>query len=767
MELRRLASLANAELPSNSSNFAFDGTNSDLAKQLYFRAKAGDKAKQFDKFDVPDTLQTRLDELKLDWYKLPGIAQRALLWDSGFGISPNNKPVKIWTLNGDSMADLAVSKRQYEDVNCTVKVCLQPDNKTSYANEKCLGGDMLKAARCVVEDFVDETGIHAAMWVTGGNPVVIPTPRVNKHAWTDQNDQKDYVVFAVHTIHLDYEPAWDFCPTPKQNDGYGSLVLPCHTTANITAEIDSLKQEVTGTHWVSQWLVEDYSSVAGASDAGKVNLLLLVPIAAGVIVVIGLIGLFVFLKRRRQAKEDQVCFDESPVCPGNYYQDCRDTDFVADRDRSTAHTAEDMETTTYKGVDRTIRLKPSYSGEFGSGSNCTLNILHNSEFLVGKRLSYDSIIFKRPLSKGANGEVWQCDYQNEETKNRRHLAGSGRYQDAELPSDAGSFAFDGTNSDLARQLYFRAKAGASASQLNNLKAPSAVQDRLDELVLDWDKLPGIAQRALLWDSGFGLTASDAPVKIWTLNKHSIADLAVPLDQFLVVGCEEKACVQPDNTTSYSNEWCGGAQMLQAARCVVEDFVDSSDIHAAMWVTGGNPLVVPTPHILKHEWKDQRDKNSYIVFAIHTLDLDDEPAWNTCPDPSQNDGYGSLVLPCFTTANITSATKTKMKEVEGSPWVSRWLVEDYATAEENEFNMVLLVPVIGGIIVTAVLLGFLFLVQRRQNGTPILLYLTKHKPVLTNLIELVGVSSAVKKAHTSLTSQQTTVLSATLNGLIRR
>ncbi|KAG3163389.1 hypothetical protein PI124_g5529 [Phytophthora idaei] len=354
-----------------------------------------------------------------------------------------------------------------------------------------------------------------------------------------------------------------------------------------------------------------------------------------------------------------------------------------------------------------------------------------------------------------------------QTKNRRHLAGSGRYQDAELPSDAGSFAFDGTNSDLARQLYFRAKAGASASQLNNLKAPSAVQDRLDELVLDWDKLPGIAQRALLWDSGFGLTASDAPVKIWTLNKHSIADLAVPLDQFLVVGCEEKACVQPDNTTSYSNEWCGGAQMLQAARCVVEDFVDSSDIHAAMWVTGGNPLVVPTPHILKHEWKDQRDKNSYIVFAIHTLDLDDEPAWNTCPDPSQNDGYGSLVLPCFTTANITSATKTKMKEVEGSPWVSRWLVEDYATAEENEFNMVLLVPVIGGIIVTAVLLGFLFLVQRRQNGTPILLYLTKHKPVLTNLIELVGVSSAVKKAHTSLTSQQTTVLSATLNGLIRR
>ncbi|KAG3249796.1 hypothetical protein PI124_g5527 [Phytophthora idaei] len=88
-----------------------------------------------------------------------------------------------------------------------------------------------------------------------------------------------------------------------------------------------------------------------------------------------------------------------------------------------------METTTYKGVDRTIRLKPSYSGEFGSGSNCTLNILHNSEFLVGKRLSYDSIIFKRPLSKGANGEVWQCDYQNEEVAVKRLLQHQNHHAD--------------------------------------------------------------------------------------------------------------------------------------------------------------------------------------------------------------------------------------------------------------------------------------------------------------------------------------------------
>ncbi|POM70774.1 TKL protein kinase [Phytophthora palmivora] len=155
----------------------------------------------------------------------------------------------------------------------------------------------------------------------------------------------------------------------------------------------------------------------------------------------------------------------------------------------------------------------------------------------------------------------------------------------------------------------------------------------------------------------------------------MADLAVPLEEYLSVGCEEHICIQPDNTTSFTNEWCGGAQMLKAARCVVKDFVDDSGIHAAMWGTGGNPQVIPTPHVRKHEWKDQRDDNSYVVFAIHTLDLADEPAWNACPGLDQNDGYGGLVVPCYTTANITEGIKENMTEVQGSPWVSQWLKED--------------------------------------------------------------------------------------------
>ncbi|KAG2838588.1 hypothetical protein PC118_g8578 [Phytophthora cactorum] len=173
------------------------------------------------------------------------------------------------------------------------------------------------------------------------------------------------------------------------------------------------------------------------------------------------------------------------------------------------------------------------------------------------------------------------------------------WEDAKLPSKATYFAFDGSNSDLARQLYLRAEAGGSRKQFTNLELPEAIQKRLDDNDLTWDGLPGIAQHALLWDSGFGVTLDNKVVQIWTLRGHSMTDLAVPLDQFNAVGCTEMNCTQPKSDSgitiqSLSNLYCTGDQMLTAARCVVQDFDESNSLHLAMWMTGGNPEVIPTP-----------------------------------------------------------------------------------------------------------------------------------------------------------------------------
>ncbi|EGZ24098.1 hypothetical protein PHYSODRAFT_253201 [Phytophthora sojae] len=253
------------------------------------------------------------------------------------------------------------------------------------------------------------------------------------------------------------------------------------------------------------------------------------------------------------------------------------------------------------------------------------------------------------------------------------------------------------------KLYFRAKAGDTARPFSSLQLPLRLQQRLDDLQLVWGDLPGIDQRALLWDSGFALSPTNEVIQIWPLGGWSMVDLAVPLVEFQAVGCVEINCTQTDNTTSLSNLFCNGEQMVNAARCAVEDFIDKSDTRSAMWKTGGNPEVVPTSLIMRHIWKDGGSNISYDVAAIHTVGKDDEAAYGECTTKEQNKGFGSRTLPCLSVGKMSEEAKTQMQEVEGSDWVSRWLVEAYGTQASdasssnggNTIILVLLIPIIAG------------------------------------------------------------------------
>ncbi|GMF17530.1 unnamed protein product [Phytophthora lilii] len=93
-------------------------------------------------------------------------------------------------------------------------------------------------------EFDDDIAYHAAMWGIGGNPTTSPVPRVAKHAWKDDN--ASFTVMAVQTTSLSNEPGYDECPVDSENGGYGSVVFPCHTTANISDEIKASMQIVRG-----------------------------------------------------------------------------------------------------------------------------------------------------------------------------------------------------------------------------------------------------------------------------------------------------------------------------------------------------------------------------------------------------------------------------------------------------------------------------------------------------------------------------------------
>lgn len=64
------------------------------------------------------------------------------------------------------------------------------------------------------------------------------------------------------------------------------------------------------------------------------------------------------------------------------------------------------------------------------GSSRTLKILLGSVHLQGKRIPYDSITFERPLSKGASGEVWLCEYSGQKVVVKKLL--QAKIQNAEM-----------------------------------------------------------------------------------------------------------------------------------------------------------------------------------------------------------------------------------------------------------------------------------------------------------------------------------------------
>ncbi|KAG6583245.1 TKL/DRK protein kinase [Phytophthora cinnamomi] len=181
------------EAPSSLSNesFVFDGSNSDIARQLYIRHQAGDSKDQVNLTTVPTAVADRLDPLNIAFGDLPGLVQRAVLWDSGFAISPGNDPVQIWTLYKHSMANLALPVSDVSAVDCTTINCSQPNNVTAYYTQYCSSSQILNMVRCVAGKFKDEgAGVFLGpFWSVGGNPNSMPELLLNEHTWTEATAQ--------------------------------------------------------------------------------------------------------------------------------------------------------------------------------------------------------------------------------------------------------------------------------------------------------------------------------------------------------------------------------------------------------------------------------------------------------------------------------------------------------------------------------------------------------------------------------------------------
>ncbi|KAL4124224.1 hypothetical protein PRIC2_010061 [Phytophthora ramorum] len=246
-----------------------------------------------------------------------------LLWDSGFAVTSTNETKQIKTLNGLSMAEIALTLEEYEATTCTAFDCTQPDGTMSYNNNQCTGTNMLTGVKCVAEEF-DMTDLNLAMWSVGGDSSTNPEIELVKHTWPDGSSGIKYKVYAVHTQSLSSERTYGGCPS---TESYGYLNIPCYGADDVPSSYEVT--EPTPTDWVTSWM-ETYStgssdpsrssSVSGTSsqaadDSGSsstgehtgTNVALLggaVGGGLGLLLVAVLLGLFIAGRRRKRSDSD-------------------------------------------------------------------------------------------------------------------------------------------------------------------------------------------------------------------------------------------------------------------------------------------------------------------------------------------------------------------------------------------------------------------------------------------------------------------------------
>ncbi|DAZ94077.1 TPA: hypothetical protein N0F65_006664 [Lagenidium giganteum] len=215
--------LAIAELPEDT-NFVFDGTSSNLAQHFYNLHKAGISAQPLTfTGGLPSGVLARLDNYSLVFEKLPPMLQRALVWDTGYVLGDSNKLVRVRVNCSLTMADIAVSADDYNDLkkryNCTTIPCA-PAMEVNRAYV-CYQQPMTTKSRCAITTTSVANQFTSTMWAMGGDAKAVPNPYVINHLWNDSG--YSHRMMSIHTVAA--ETPWKLCPSDVGNAA--SMVIPC------------------------------------------------------------------------------------------------------------------------------------------------------------------------------------------------------------------------------------------------------------------------------------------------------------------------------------------------------------------------------------------------------------------------------------------------------------------------------------------------------------------------------------------------------------
>ncbi|RLN97441.1 hypothetical protein BBJ28_00017999 [Nothophytophthora sp. Chile5] len=379
--------------------FSWNGSTSDLAQQYYHIHAQGLAAgsMNFTTSDLPTPIKMRLEAVGLTFEQLPGLLQRAVIWDSGYTLDKDSTFIRVYTVGGVTMAKIAVSKDEYDSAGCTTTNCSDPDGRETFRSQTCSGDMMLSVSHCASQEVTVQGG-HTSMWATGGDPDGTPAMEMVRHSWFDNVYLENYLVFAIHMLANVDEPAWETCPT-----GYGEIIVPCDLYSASKAATNDWKEPAYG-ELTTAWLIRTKQEIHAFF-----HLVFLVPILLGG-VGLGVCLILVCRWRRRRMQLSKNTFyhaDVTMISPAHAGSGGRGRR----RDKPVVDAAQEKESN--------VVIQWSYG--YPSSTSSLVRALISDPGMRAKRVPMEQLHFQRQLATGAFGEIWLCELESSEVAVKRLL----------------------------------------------------------------------------------------------------------------------------------------------------------------------------------------------------------------------------------------------------------------------------------------------------------------------------------------------------------
>uniref|UniRef100_H3GLS9 Protein kinase domain-containing protein n=1 Tax=Phytophthora ramorum TaxID=164328 RepID=H3GLS9_PHYRM len=420
----------------------------DLVARLYALETSGSSANRLSLSSsaLPSAVSSRLSSFSLSWSDLPGLMQRALLWDSGFVFASavdasssstgDTKLVQIYTSCGQGMGDLLPDVEELQTLtnsSCKLQNCGIIGH---FLPENCPVKQVLPLTRCAVYASAMDTQTQFAgvFWAQDGRSTSVPEPVLRRHS--PPATQPTDSLFAVHLTDASFTGT-DSCQ-PLTN-----FILPCRGVAD-DVDISSRSGSASFTANSSSFTEMDlcpategaamnaWLELQSVPSPGTLSTTAIVLLAVSMLICVVLAISVWWLSRSRawlQDAYDRVILEGSwddgswsptshllggPLAPSLAVAGATDEERLTPMEVFFGARPRSRRSPGIHGTSAlvaTTRAEITLSNDQLCRKSAILRAFVSDPAIVTKRISFAQLHFLRLLAKGGSGEVWLGQYE--------------------------------------------------------------------------------------------------------------------------------------------------------------------------------------------------------------------------------------------------------------------------------------------------------------------------------------------------------------------